>query len=264
MEFFQAIILGIIQGATEFLPVSSSGHLVLIREFLGWEDGGLSFDIVLHLATLVAVLVYFRSAWGRMLAGLGRSQDQGKRLLGGVVVATIPAAILGYLGEQFLSTYFRSALTVGTGMIIVGFLCLWAERAHSRRQTVKSKQVLSWWGYLYIGLAQAIALLPGVSRSGMTIVAGMDRALSRREAAEFSFLLSVPIILGAGIFDLVKYADALEINFAQIVLGFVAALGVGYASIYGLMHFLVRHRLNIFAYYLFFVGLAAIVFSIFQ
>ena len=185
MQFLQTIILGIVQGATEFIPVSSSGHLVLVREFLGWEDPGLSFDITLHFATVVAIIFYFLKK---------RSIFLKRRLLLGIAIATLPAVLLGYFLADWVDQYLRSAFSVGALMIGVGIFFLYIEK---HPQKPRAGEALSFKSYFWIGLAQAIALLPGISRSGMTISVGMSQKLSRSAAAEFSFLLAIPIILGA-------------------------------------------------------------------
>lgn len=262
MEILESISLGIIQGITEFVPVSSSGHLILVREFFGWQDRGLSFDVALHIGTLVAVVVYFRKLWVRIFQDLTTKSLRENRLILGIIIATIPAVTFGYLGEKIISQYFRSTLTVGAWLMIMGLLFLLIEKSTEQRKSVRSKEVLGWWDYLYIGLAQALALIPGVSRSGMTIVAGMDKGLSRREAAEFTFLLAVPVMLGAGLYDLLSYSSELRLNYFEAIVGFLIAMIVGYASIHFLMRFLSRRRLRAFAFYLFALGLIAVIFSL--
>lgn len=264
MNILQAIILGIIQGATEFIPVSSSGHLVLVREFLGWKDLGISFDIALHLGTLIAIIFYFRSSWRTFLVNLGRKRILKNRLFWGLIIATLPAVVVGYFCEGLIVKYFRAGFSVGVWMIILGIIFILVEKWRGKSGEAKSKSVLSWKEYLLIGLAQSIALIPGVSRSGATIAAGMSRKLARREAAEFSFLLAVPAILGAGIYDFLSNYQSLNLNFLETAIGFFAALIIGYASIRFLMHFLARHSLNPFAYYLIGLGMIALIFALWR
>jgi len=264
MRLFQTIILGIIQGATEFIPISSSGHLVLIREFFGWYDAGLALDIMLHLATLLAVLFYFRKKiWG-MIIGLWRKEREAWQLFGGIVFATCPAVLVGFLGADLVEKYFRGAGAVGVLMILVGIIFILVERHQKKQQAVKSAEVLTWVDYLWIGLAQAIAILPGVSRSGSTIAAGMRRKMSRKQAAEFSFFLSIPAIFGAGFYDLLKHRQDFEIIPSSFLAGFIASFAVGYLSIRFLIRYLKTHNLNIFAYYLFILGGIAVIFSLWR
>ncbi len=257
MDIIQSIILGIVQGATEFIPVSSSGHLVLTREFLGWEDPGISFDIALHCGTLFALLFYFRELWQRIFKkGIGVFR---KRLFWGIILATLPVAILGYLGQSFVIKYFRSSVPVGVFLIIVGIIFILTEKLYSRREAAKSKGVLSFTDYILIGIAQSLALIPGVSRSGMTIAAGMSLKMSRCESAEFAFLLAIPAIFGAAVYDFLTNYQALSINFLQTTLGFCVALIFGYLSLRFLINYLKKHSLNVFAYYLFALGTIIII-----
>lgn len=264
MHLSQTIILGIIQGATEFIPISSSGHLVLIREFLGWQDSGLALDIMLHSATLLAILFYFRKKiWG-IIAGLARKESGSWRLAGGIALATCPAVLAGYFGADLVERYFRGAGRVGLLMILIGIIFILVERHQKKQQAVKSAEVLTWPDYLWIGLAQAVAILPGISRSGATIAAGMRRKMARDKAAEFSFLLAIPAIFGAGFYDLLKHSEDLKIFSVSFLAGFIASFVVGYLSIRFLISYLKRHNLNIFAYYLFVLGGIAIIFSLWQ
>lgn len=260
MHIFQSIILGIVQGTTEFIPVSSSGHLVLVREFSGWKDSGLNFDIALHFGTLVAVIFYFRTLWRKLFTNIRLH----KHLVWGIIIATIPSVIVGYFAEGLIIKYFRSGLAVGVWMIFVGLIFLLVEKLRQEAQKAKSKEVLAWWEYLLIGVVQSVSLIPGVSRSGVTIAAGMARKMSRREAAEFSFLLAVPAILGAVIYDLVIQHKTLGFDFFEVLIGFLVALVSGYFALRLLLGYLSRHRLNIFAYYLFLMGFVAIIVSIWK
>ncbi|PIU01662.1 undecaprenyl-diphosphatase UppP [bacterium (Candidatus Torokbacteria) CG09_land_8_20_14_0_10_42_11] len=264
MHLLQTIFLGIIQGATEFIPISSSGHLVLIREFLGWQDSGIALDIMLHLATLLAILFYFRKKIGKIIKGLGRREPASWRLAGGIILATLPAVLAGYFGADLVEKYFRSAGAVGLLMICAGIVFILIEKRQAKQQAVKSQEVLTWADYLWIGIAQAAAILPGVSRSGATIAAGMGRKMARKKAADFSFLLAIPAIFGAGFYDLLKHRQDLEIISASFLLGFIASFVVGYLSIRFLIRYLKTRGLNIFAYYLWILGSIAIIFSLWQ
>jgi undecaprenyl-diphosphatase len=205
LELLEAILLGVVQGLTEFLPVSSSGHLLLGQYFLGMdkERFGLPFDVALHLGTLVAVIGFFwrdllrmARAFARSLTARGRNfSDPNQRLAYLILASTVPAALIGYFFEDFFETAVRSPWVVVFNLVLVGLLFIVAEAVGNRsRQADK----LSFWEAVGIGFAQAAALVPGVSRSGATITLGLFLGLRREEAARFSFLMSVPIIAGAG------------------------------------------------------------------
>jgi undecaprenyl-diphosphatase len=264
LELLQAIILGVVQGLTEFLPVSSSGHLLLGQYFLGLDQDrfGLSFDVALHLGTLVAVVVFFWWDLLRMAYAFFRSfshRDMGdpdQRLAYLVIASTVPAALIGYLLEDFFATAVRSPWVVVFNLVLVGVLFIVAE-AGGRRSRDASK--MSFWQALGIGVAQAAALVPGVSRSGATITLGLFYGLRREEAARFSFLMSVPIIAGAGGLQLGEVlAEGLSLwDGLLFVVGFVCSAVVGYLTIRFFIRFVAVHSLRAFAYYRF--GLAAVV-----
>ncbi|MBU1177861.1 undecaprenyl-diphosphatase UppP [Patescibacteria group bacterium] len=262
MNILQAVVLGLVQGATEFIPISSSGHLVLAREVFGWEDPGVVFDIFLHLGTLAAVLIYFRRDWLKIIKDLfGRSGD--KRTAINLVVATLPAFILGFLFNDYINSIFRHALWVSTFLIIVGLIFISAEKFASHKIIKKDLDKVSWKDALLIGLVQALALLPGVSRSGITIAAGMFRSLKRTEATRFSFLMASIAILGASIFGsfaAMQDEGYLSGFWPEIVIGSIIAAIVGYLSIKYLMKFLSQHKLYIFAAYL--ICLGVIIFAV--
>lgn len=264
LEFLQAIFLGIIQGLTEFLPVSSSGHLLLAQYFLGLDPGrfGLSFDVALHLGTLLAVISFFWRDLVRMalavlhLPGAGANPGPDRRLGYLVIASAVPAAMLGLFFEDFFSRTVRSPWVVAFNLVVVGVLFIIAE-AVGRKSEPASK--LSFTGAIAIGFAQAAALVPGVSRSGATITLSLFFGLRREEAARFSFLMSVPIIGGAGMLELGKVVsagmDAQEI--ALFAVGFVASALVGYLAIKFFLSFVAHFSLRPFAYYRF--ALAAVV-----
>lgn len=264
LELLEAIILGVIQGLTEFLPVSSSGHLLLAQYFLGLDQTrfGLSFDVALHLGTLVAVVTFFWRDLVRMaVAFLGSFShrdmtDRDQRLAYLIIAATVPAALIGYFLESFFENAVRSPWVVVFNLAVVGALFIIAESV-SRRSRDASK--LRFGEALGIGLAQAAALVPGVSRSGATMTLGLFLGLKREEAARFSFLMSVPIIAGAGILQLSDVISAgLSLWDAVLfVVGFVVSGVVGYLAIRFFISFVADHSLRAFAYYRF--GLAAVV-----
>ena len=265
LELIEAIFLGIVQGLTEFLPVSSSGHLLLGQYFLGLDQArfGLSFDVAMHLGTLVAVVVFFWRDLARMTVAFLRSLRTGSlpadpdgRLAYLVLASTVPAALIGYFLEDFFETAVRSPWVVIFNLVLVGALFIVGE-AVGRRTRTASK--LTFREAVGIGLAQAAALVPGVSRSGATITLGLFLGLRREEAARFSFLMSVPIIAGAGALQMVEVVSEGMGTYDALlfVVGFVSSAVVGYLAIRFFLRFVVNHSLRAFAYYRF--GLAAVV-----
>ncbi len=278
MEIWQAIVLGIVQGLTEFLPISSSAHLIIFPWLLDWETPGLSFDASLHLGTLVAVLVYFRREIGRMIAAIPHALANPFGLLVGkvetpsdrdpdarmgllIVVATIPGLIIGLLFESRIDEFFHtddaSARAIGviaTMMIVVGLVMLAAERVGQRNLNAVA---MGWKDAAIIGAAQAVALIPGTSRSGATISAGLFRGLTRADAARFSFLAGMPLVLGAGSKSLI---DAIGEGMsgheaALFVSGAVSAGIVGFVAISGLLRFLANRSTLVFVVYRIVLGL---------
>lgn len=260
MDLIEAIVLGILQGATEFLPISSSGHLVLVPWWLGWDDPPLTFDVMVHLGTLVAVLTFFWRDWLTLLrAGwtalktrsLHNSSDQelDARLLLYLVVASIPAALAGLLLESSFEEISTPPVVAALLLVTAGLL-VYSERRATSNRTLGSFTLRD---ALTVGAAQAFAILPGISRSGSTIAAGMMRGLPRAQAARFSFLLGTPIIMGAGAkqaLDLILGNEPLGDGMAlALVVGFLSAAVVGYACIWFLMRLLQRRRLYGFAIY---------------
>ena len=246
MTWFQVLILGIVQGATEFLPVSSSGHLVLTRFWLGWPDPGLVLDTILHLGTLAALLVYFwrdllalaQAAW---LSLRHRSlADPQARLAWALVVGTIPGVLLGVLFDDLVEALFGAPQAVAGFLLVTALLLTFSERFGSQGRALES---LSWRDAILIGLAQAAALAPGISRSGATIAAGLLLGLRRDAAARFSFLLAIPIVGGGGAYQLLKLltTSAPPASLGSIGIGLLAAALTGYAAVAGLLAF-VRQR----------------------
>jgi undecaprenyl-diphosphatase len=205
MELFAAAVLGIVQGLTEFLPISSSAHLILVPWFLGWKPEGLIFDVSLHLGTAVAVLAYFRKDWvtlaRELISGIAAGEPLGnaqRRLAWFLIVGSLPAAIVGLLFEKRVEETVRSPLVTVVTLVVIGIMLYISER-RSRRQ--RSLEQFTWGDSIWIGLSQALALIPGVSRSGITISTAMLRDADRASAARFSFLLATPVILGAGMLE---------------------------------------------------------------
>jgi len=265
LDLFKALILGILQGATEFLPISSSAHLVLVPWWLNWDEPPLIFDVMVHLGTLVAVLLYFWRDWLTLLrAGVHALrkhsiQDPDARLLVWIIVGTVPAAIAGGLFEKFFEARFADPAMVAFELVVTAGILVWAERLQvanppedplDQNATVHRIGALN---ALIIGVAQAIAIFPGISRSGSTIAVGMWRGLPRAASARFSFLLSAPIIFGAGVkqgLDVLLGNVTLSHNLdITLIAGFVSAAVVGYSCIWFLMRLLQQRRLYGFAVY---------------
>lgn len=267
----QAVIMGLVQGLTEFLPISSSGHLVLVPWLAGWEDafiGSLSFSVMLHLATLGALLAYFAGDWRRLVpAGLAALRDRSfaddpdRRLAWLLAATTVPAAVAGYLLNDPIERTVRQPGLVAV-MLVVGGAILWLAERHGRRQ--RPMEALSFRTAVGIGCAQALALVPGISRSGISIAAGLFAGLEREAAARFSFLMATPIIAGAGLYEARQLAagagDAAVLP-GPLVAGMLAAFLSAVAAIHVLLRFLRRHRTDVFVAYR--VGLAALVVIVF-
>lgn len=266
----RALILGIVQGLTEFIPVSSSGHLVIVPWLFGWEGSGLEFNVALQLGTLVAVFVYYRRDLWQIASGSVRAlayrrpeDEQWLRLAGLLVLGTMPAVVAGLLIEDAVDDAFHSgaisrfSLTVvAAGLVLMGLALLWAERWGTRQRDASS---LGPGQVLLIGVAQSLALMPGVSRSGSTITAGLLLGMKRAEAARFSFLLAVPVTLGAGALEGARLLDTglPRDQWLSFAVGVSSAAVVGYASIWFLLTFLQTHSTRPFAYYR--VALAVVV-----
>jgi len=264
MTIFQAIVLGVLQGATEFLPVSSSGHLVLVPWLLGWPKASLTFDTVVHLGTLGAVIVYFRQDIWQIARGVWQTlrqrslADPHGRLGWLIALGSLPAAVLGLLFEDFFEHLFGVPLIVSILLLVTGLILFLSEKMSQRTRGLETLGVKD---ALLIGLAQAAAIAPGISRSGATIAAGLGLNIGRAAAARFSFLLALPIILGAGLFK-IKDAVAIGISSAEItvlIIGFLVAAGSGYACIYFLMSYIRRHSLYLFTGYCWAFGLFCLI-----
>lgn len=262
MDLIQALILGVVQGAAEFLPVSSSGHLVIVPAIFDWPDMGMAFDVLLHLATLVAVVAYFRKdLWSMVRAVFSKDADRAsdRRLAWLIVVATIPTGIIGLAFNDFFESLFASVTSVGVFLLVTAAFLALAERLS--RKALHEPSRLGWRHAVLIGIAQGAAIAPGISRSGATMAAGLGAGLDREQAARFSFLLSVPIILLAGAktaVDVVASAEPLP-SLAVCLVGFLAAAVSGYAVIAGLLAWLRRRSLLAFSAYCAIVGLAVLV-----
>jgi undecaprenyl-diphosphatase len=265
MGFFEAVILGIVQGITEFLPVSSSGHLVLVPAVLRWPSPSLAFDASVHLATLIAVVAVFWHDLVRLLVswwqGLLRGQPFAtaeSRLAWWVILGTVPAILAGIFFAGMFESLFSSPRAVGFFLLVTALLLILAELFGRRRNDLTS---ITWLNSLLIGIGQAAAIAPGLSRSGTTMAVGMFNNLSREAAARFSFILSIPIIAGAAIIQLSKMMQSgnTEAEIPMLAIGFLAAAISGYAVIRLLLSYLRKRPLYPFAAYCVVIGLLAII-----
>ena len=280
MSILQAFVLGLIQGATEFIPVSSSGHLTLVPWLLNWEFDPVlksAFDVLTHWGTLVAVMaVFWRDLWKLVLGGLRSlaglrdggprgvlvrlAADEHGRLAWLIAIGSIPAAVLGLALEDFFEMLFGTPRVVSILLLVTAGLLVYSEW---RSQRDRGLGVLTWLDALLIGLGQALAIAPGISRSGATIASGLMRGVKREAAARFSFLLSAPVILGAGVWQLKDLfgSEGWTANLAVMIVGFLASAVVGYACIRFLLGYLRRRRLYPFAAYCALAGTACLILS---
>ncbi len=267
MDILQAIVLGIVQGITEFLPISSSGHLVIVPYLLGWtfpKDQTFVFDVLVQWGTLFAVIVYFWRDLVDITVGFLRSlwerhpfATHDARLGWYLILATLPAVILGLIFKNAVENAFSDPHATGYFLWITAALLIVAEMAGRRERTLEH---VNWVDALWIGFAQVLALFPGVSRSGATIAGGMTRQLDRTASARFSFLMSVPVMLGAGLValhDMIKLPHLGQF-LPPLMIGFLTALIAGYIAIRWLLAYLTKHSLYIFAAYCVLLGLLII------
>jgi undecaprenyl-diphosphatase len=265
VDIFQAIILALVQGLTEFLPVSSSAHLILVPVLLGWEDQGLAFDVAVHVGTLMAVAYYLRReiiaivpAWLHGWSGL--QWDQQGKLGWWVVLATIPVGLFGLFGGTFIENNLRSPLVIATTTLVFGLALAWADRGAESKHRVLSD--LGWKDAALIGLAQAFALVPGSSRSGMTMMAALFLGLTRVDAARFSFLLSVPAIVLPGFLKgAALLAADTSVDWLVLATGVLVSAITAFLCIKAFMAFVTRVGLMPFVYYR--VILAIVLFALF-
>lgn len=263
MTFLEALLIGLIQGLTEFLPVSSTAHIRIVPALLGWEDPGAAFTAVIQCGTLLAALVYFRQDIVRLLAATWTGLRTGKlcatldaKMAWMIVLGTVPVVVFGWLFKKEINTSLRSLYVISASLMILGLVLMYAEWLVARRQQQQRPQKqladLSWGDALGVGLAQALALIPGSSRSGVTITGGLFLGMTRPTAARFSFLLSLPAVFAAGVFELYKerhellasQADLVNLLTATVVSGIV-----GYATIAFLLGYLKTHTTYLFIIY---------------
>jgi undecaprenyl-diphosphatase len=265
----QALVMGLVQGLTEFLPVSSSGHLILVPFLMGWDDvflNSLQFSVMLHLGTLAALLGYFRADWLRLVpAGLATIRDRSfrddpdRRLAWLIAIATVPALVLGFLLNDLVATRFREIGLVAAALVVGGAILWLAERWGAQSRAIGQ---LGFAGALGIGVAQAAALVPGISRSGISISAGLFAGLERESAARFSFLMATPVTAAAGVYEalkLVRGEAGVSIAILPMVVGMAASLVAGVIAIAVLLRFLRSHRTDVFvAYRLLLAGIVVV------
>lgn len=253
MNSLEAIVLGLLQGLTEFLPISSSGHLRIVPALLGWEDPGAGFTAVIQLGTMAAVLIYFRAdlariavAWLRELRVPIRRASQEARLGWFIVLGTIPIAIFGFAFKHQIESSARSLYLIGSALILFSFVMMAAERVSTKQRALTE---MNGRDGLFVGMAQALALIPGVSRSGATISAGLFRNFDRVAAARYSFLLSVPAVVLSGLFELRKVGEEGSPSAAATAIATVVAFVSGYIAIAWLIRYLGTHTLGVFIVY---------------
>jgi undecaprenyl-diphosphatase len=253
MSIIQAIVLGLVQGLGEFLPISSSAHLIIAPWLFKWKDPGLGFDVVLHLGTLAAVLYYFRNDIWLLIKGFWHSLFKSTRDLKEniyqklswlLIIASVPGAIIGKLLEAKAESVFRSPLLIVVTISGFGVILLLADYLGNK---TKNLDRVKWLDAILIGISQAIAVIPGVSRSGSTIAAGLSLGFKRADVARFSFLMSIPIIFGAGLVNIKHFHDGAVT--AELVVGFITAAIFGFLAIKYLLKFLANNSFKIFVWY---------------
>lgn len=256
MDIVQTIVLALLQGLTEFLPISSSAHLILVPVITGWPDQGLAFDVAVHVGTLAAVMWYFRAeivelfaGWWRSVSGGGINRDG--KLAWAVIFGTVPAGLAGLLFDDIIASALRGPLVIATTTIVFGLLLWGADRMRGTRD----EHDIRWKDVAVIGIAQALALIPGTSRSGITMTAGLFMGLGRVAAARFSFLLSIPVILLAGGYETWKLVRSDEaVNWIDLGLGTLLAFIAAYACIHFFLKWLPRIGMAPFVAYRLLLG----------
>jgi undecaprenyl-diphosphatase len=264
MDSLQIVVLAIVQGITEFLPISSSGHLILVPYLTSWPDQGLEFDLAVHIGTLTAIVAYFRTTLAAMardwvLSVRARREIGESRLAWAVLFGTIPAGVVGLLFRQDIETTLRSPLVVASTTVGYALLLFIADRCRGERD----ERSIGWVDVLVIGCAQALALVPGTSRSGVTMTAGLFRNLSREAAARFSFLLAVPVMAAAGLAEAAGYAGesaSAAVDARAIVLGLAVSAVTGFACIHYFLKWLTRF--GMLPYVIYRLVLGAVLFTL--
>ncbi|MDP4178699.1 MAG: undecaprenyl-diphosphatase UppP [Bacillota bacterium] len=262
MTILQAIVYGIVQGIAEFLPISSTAHLVLLPWFLGWQDPGVFFDVALHLGTAAAVIIFFFKDWvSLILSGFTDIKSKQAKLFWLLVVATIPGALFGVFLDKYMET-FRSPILIGIMLIIMGIILFYADKIGRRNIELED---MSLKNSIIIGFAQVLAIIPGVSRSGITMSVGRFLGIERDSIAKFTFLMSTPIILGDALYHLMKVlkTGSETISIAPFAVAVLTSAVVGLLSIKFLLSYLKKRGFKIFAIYRFILGAGVIAASFF-
>lgn len=257
MDILQIIVLALVQGLTEFLPISSSAHLILVPVLTGWDDQGLAFDVAVHVGTLTAVVLYFRKEISKMIfawfASLKGKHSEDSKLAWGVLIGTVPVGIAGLLFKDVISEHLRTPLVIAATTIIFGFLLWYADWSGKRK---RDEHTLSWKDIIFIGCAQAVALIPGTSRSGITITAGLLLGLTAPAAARFSFLLSIPVIVLAGGVETLEYLEVASINdMNDLIIGALISAVSAYLCIHYFLMLLERVGMTPFVIYRLILGI---------
>ena len=256
MSIFEAVVLGAVQGLTEFIPISSSGHLVIVPELAGWAPPGLTFDVLLHTASLLALLVYFSGDLVDLIKGAAGGSRGSRKLALLLVLGTIPAAVAGLVFSDYFEEQFEDAGAAALQLLITAVILVGAEqifRTHERKTAAKGERLrtiddMDYKDTAIIGVAQAISIFPGISRSGATIGAGLGLAIQRADAARFAFLLAIPALIGATILEVPEVGGG-SLGAAPAAAGFIASLVTSYAAIWGLIRYLRTNTLYPFAAY---------------
>lgn len=244
----KAIMMGIVEGLTEFLPISSTGHLIVVGDLIGFQNDGHVFEIAIQLGAILAVVVEYRSRFTQV--ALGMFNDSGaQRFIMNLLIAFLPAAIIGVMFISIIKTYLFNPLSVATMLILGGIVILWAER-RQHHERVSSVDDMHWTDALKIGLFQVVSMIPGTSRSGATIIGGLFIGLNRKVAAEFSFFLAVPTMFAATFYDLYKHRDLLDGGDVPVfATGFITAFFSAWLAVRTLVRFVANHTYEIFAWY---------------
>lgn len=244
----KAIIMGIVEGLTEFLPISSTGHLIVVGDLIGFKNDGRVFEIAIQLGAILAVVVEYRQRFTQVAMGMF-NDNKSQRFILNLLIAFLPAAIIGVMFISIIKTYLFNAISVATMLILGGIVILWAER---RQHQVRVNDVddMHWTDALKIGLFQVVSMIPGTSRSGATIIGGLFIGLNRKVAAEFSFFLAVPTMFAATFYDIYKHRDLLEAgDIPMFATGFITAFFAAWLAVRTLVKFVANHTYEIFAWY---------------
>ena len=246
----KALILGVVEGLTEFLPISSTGHLIITSQLLDFHDEkGKVFELIIQTGAMLAVVWEYRERFAKALTGIGRDPVATRFVLN-LIVAFLPAAVLGLAFGKYIKANLFHAVPVALAFIVGGFIILWVERRKPRRVAIESVDDMRWTDALKVGLAQSVALIPGTSRSGATIIGGMLFGLSRKAATEFSFFLAVPTLIAAGMYDLYKHRDLLSAADLPVFgVGLVTSFVSAFICVRWLIRYIASHDFTIFAWY---------------